>query len=222
MPTPLDFIETKPTTPHTATVIWLHGLGDSGFGHEPIAEEMNLDPALGIKFIFPHAPQLPVTVNGGMVMPAWYDILEANLGRKIDEAGIEQSSQQISDIIQQEIENGISADRIILAGFSQGGAVALHTALKYPIKLGGIIAMSTYLGVASVLNLSTSAINSGVTIYWGHGSQDPVVPLQLAKESIKTIEKGGYSVTLNQFPMEHSIHPQEISEVKQYIIRQLT
>ncbi|MGL1903564.1 MAG: alpha/beta hydrolase [Fibrobacterales bacterium] len=222
MPTPLQCIEKKTSPTHTATIIWLHGLGDSGFGHEPIAEEMNVDPALGIKFIFPHAPQLPVTINGGMVMPAWYDILEANLGRKIDEAGIEESSQQISDIIQDEIESGISADRIILAGFSQGGAVALHTALKYPVKLGGIIAMSTYLGVSSVLNLSTSAINKNVPIYWGHGSQDPIVPLRLAKESIDAITKGGYSVTLTEFPMEHSIHPHEIEEVKQYIISQLT
>ncbi len=222
MKTTLQYIQKKPPTTHTSTIIWLHGLGDSGFGHEPIAHEMSLPDSLGISFIFPHAKKQPVTVNGGISMPAWYDILEMDIGRKIDEQGLEESSQQISAIIQQEIAKGIAPENILIAGFSQGGAVALHTALKFPVKLGGIIALSTYLGAPSVLQTSTSHINASIPIYWGHGTHDPVVPLALAKESMQTLNNNGYTVSYSEYPMEHSIHPSEIQDIKQWIIDVLT
>lgn len=222
MKTTLQYIQKNSPTTHTSTIIWLHGLGDSGFGHEPIAQEMSLPDSLGVSFIFPHAKEIPVTVNGGMTMPAWYDILEMDIGRKIDEHGLEESSQQISALIQQEISKGIAPENILIAGFSQGGAVALHTALKFPVKLGGIIAMSTYLGAPSVLQTSTSHINASIPIYWGHGTHDPVVPLALAKESMQTLNNNGYTVSYSEYPMEHSIHPSEIQDIKQWIIDVLT
>ena len=218
---PVDYIRKSTSARHNTTVIWMHGLGDSGFGHESIAQEMNFPDDLGITFIFPHAPPIPVTINGGMVMPAWYDILENDISRKIDESGIEASSVKISQIIQGEIESGISPKSIMLAGFSQGGAVALHTALKYPVQLGGVIAMSTYLGTSSVLTASTSEINRSIPIFWGHGTFDPVVPLSLAKESMSTLNKNGYTVSFKAYEMDHSIHPQEILDIQNWITSNL-
>ena len=217
----LDYIRKNTSAQHKTTIIWMHGLGDSGFGHESIAQQMNFPDDLGITYIFPHAPSIPVTINGGMVMPAWYDILENDISRKIDESGIEESSVKISQIIQGEIESGILPKNIMVAGFSQGGAVALHTALKYPVPLGGVIAMSTYLGAPSVLTASTSQINQFIPIFWGHGTLDPVVPLSLAQESISTLKKSGYTVSYKAYQMEHSIHPQEILDIQNWIPRHL-
>ena len=218
---PLDYIRKDTSAQHSATIIWIHGLGDSGFGHESVAREMNFPDELGITFIFPHAPSIPVTINGGMVMPAWYDILENDISRRIDESGLEESSVKISQIIQGEIDSGILPKNIMVAGFSQGGALALHTALKYPVQLGGVIAMSTYLGAPSVLTASTSQINQSIPIFWGHGTLDPVVPLSLAQESISTLKKSGYTVNYKTYPMEHSIHPQEILDIQNWIPRNL-
>lgn len=217
MTKPLDYIRKNTSAQHHATIIWIHGLGDSGFGHESVAQEMNFPDELGISFIFPHAPPIPVTINGGMVMPAWYDILENDISRKIDEAGLEESSVKISKIIRDEIESGILPKKIMVAGFSQGGALALHTALKYPVRLGGVIVMSAYLGASSVLSASTSHINQSIPIFWGHGTFDPVVPLSLAKESIDTLMKSGYSVSYEAYEMQHSLHPQEILDIQKWI-----
>ena len=221
MTKPLDYIRKNTSDHHNTTIIWIHGLGDSGFGHESIAQEMNLPDELGITFVFPHAPSIPVTINDGMVMPAWYDILENDISRKIDEAGLEESSVKIAKIIQGEIESGILPKHIMVAGFSQGGALALHTALKYPVRLGGVIVMSAYLGATSVLTASTSHINQSIPIFWGHGTFDPVVPISLAKESIGTLKKSGYSVSYEAYEMQHSIHPQEILDIQNWIPRNL-
>lgn len=217
----LKFIEKKLSKQHKTTIIWMHGLGDSGYGHESIADEMSFPEGLGVKFILPHAEEIPVTVNGGATMPAWYDILEMNLGRKIDEQGIQDSSNKISDIIQNEIKSGIKPENIILAGFSQGGAVALHTGLNYPVKLGAIIAMSTYLGVPGVLTSSTAHVNMDTPIFWGHGTYDPVVPLSLGQESMESIQNHRFKIDYKEYEMEHSIHPQEIRDIQNWIIKAL-
>jgi phospholipase/carboxylesterase len=217
----LDKIEKQVAADHKSTLIWMHGLGDSGHGHAPLAKELTFPEALGVKFIFPHAPSIPVTINGGMSMPAWYDILEMNLGRKIDEAGLEASSQKISKMIEREVESGIDSKKIILVGFSQGGAVALHTALKYPIPLGGIVCLSTYLGANSVLTSSTTPVNKSIPIFWGHGNLDPVVPLSLAENSIQTLRDHHYEVTFKSYEMEHSIHPQEINDLQSWLVEKL-
>lgn len=217
----LGKIEKLVAPEHRSTLIWMHGLGDSGHGHAPIANELSFPDELGIKYIFPHAPSIPVTINGGMSMPAWYDILEMNLGRKIDEAGLEVSSQKISALIEKEVENGIDSKNIILVGFSQGGAVALHTALKYPVPLGGIVCLSTYLGATSVLHSSTTPVNKDIPIFWGHGSVDSVVPLTLAESSIQTLRDHDYEVTFKSYEMEHSIHPRELEDIQDWIIEKL-
>lgn len=217
----LDFIEKNVSNKHKATLIWLHGLGDSGHGHASFAQELKFPEEMGVKFIFPHAPEIPVTVNGGMKMPAWYDILEMGIGRKVDEDGLEESAQKISKLIQNEVASGIDSKNIILVGFSQGGAVALHTALKYPVELGGIMCLSTYLGSQSVLNTSTTPINKNIPIFWGHGSLDPVVTLSLAKESINILESHQYEVKYHEYEMEHSIHPQEVSDIEDWLLKRL-
>ncbi len=213
----IGFIEVKPEFEHRCTIIWLHGLGDSGHGHAPLASELKLAPELGVKFIFPHAPEQPVTVNGGAVMPAWYDILEMDIGRKIDEDGIEESAKKISDLIKAEIENGIESKNILIAGFSQGGAVALHTALQSSHSLAGIICMSTYLGADSIFQSQHRPINQNIPIFWGHGTYDAVVPLALAETSIETLNENNYKVELKTYPMEHSLHPDEVSDISEWI-----
>jgi phospholipase/carboxylesterase len=220
-PTSLNYLESKVSGSHKSTLIWLHGLGDSGHGHQSFAQELSFPEELGVKFIFPHAPSLPVSINGGQSMPAWYDILEMNLGRKIDEDGLENSAIKISELIQNEVDSGIESKNIILVGFSQGGAVALHTALKYPVRLGGIVCMSTYLGTNRVLSTSNTPVNKNIPIFWGHGRQDPVVPLSLALESIETLKKVDYDVDFHEYDMEHSIHPKEVIDVQEWITTQL-
>lgn len=156
--------------PIDRAVIWLHGLGASGHDFEPVVPQLGLDNDMAVRFIFPHAPQIPVTINGGMVMPAWYDILEMSLERKIDVAQIERSSQQIRDLIQREIERGVKPEHIVIAGFSQGGAVAYHVALSYPQRLAGLMTLSTYLATNDSLNYSD--INKDLPILIEHGVQD--------------------------------------------------
>lgn len=217
----LDFIEKQVSNEHKTTFIWLHGLGDSGHGHASFATELSFPEEFGIKFIFPHAPEMPVTINGGMTMPAWYDILEMDLGRKIDEDGLESSAQKVSELIEREVALGIESKNIYLVGFSQGGAVALQTALKYPVPLGGIVCMSTYLGSKQVFNASTIDINKNTPIFWGHGTVDPVVHLSLAKESIQILEEHQYKIEFHEYHMEHSIHPQEVLDLQAWFTNQL-
>jgi len=221
MTTDLTYIERLVSSYHKSTLIWLHGLGDSGQGHESFARELSFPDALGVKFIFPNAPSMPVSVNGGMVMPAWYDILAMDIGRKIDEEGIEASAQKISTLIKREVAQGIDSKKIILVGFSQGGAVALQTALKYPVPLGGIVCLSTYLGVKSVLSASTTPINQNIPIFWGHGTHDSVVRLPLAKQSIQALKDHHYEVTYREYEMEHSIHPDEVVDINQWLVSKL-
>lgn len=197
------------------SVIWLHGLGASGHDFEPVVPELGLDPQLAVRFVFPHAPRIPVTVNGGMVMPAWYDILEMSLDRKVDVVQIEKSAAAIRDLIQREIERGVNPENIVIAGFSQGGAVAYQTALTYPQRLAGLLTLSTYLAVEDTSNYT--AINKDLPIKIDHGTQDPVVPVVLGQRANEALTNQGYQVEFNTYPMAHQVCLPQIKAIGQWL-----
>lgn len=197
------------------SVIWLHGLGASGHDFEPVVPELGLDSQLAVRFVFPHAPRIPVTVNGGMVMPAWYDILEMSLDRKVDVVQIEKSAAAIRDLIQREIEQGVNPENIVIAGFSQGGAVAYQTALTYPQRLAGLLTLSTYLAVEDTSNYT--AINKDLPIKIDHGTQDPVVPIVLGQRANETLTNQGYQVEFNTYPMAHQVCLPQIKAIGQWL-----
>jgi phospholipase/carboxylesterase len=202
-------IETR-KNPDSA-VIWLHGLGADGNDFSPIVPELRLPVDLGIRFIFPHAPSIPVTVNGGFVMPAWYDILEMDIDRKIDIEGLLQSAKQVNDLIQKELDRGIKSTRILIAGFSQGGAVAYHSVLGHEQKLGGLLAMSTYFASSEVVELRET--NREIPIEIHHGTHDPVVPEHLGSGAFENLKKHGYQVEYRTYPMEHAVCPEQIGDI---------
>ncbi len=197
------------------SVIWLHGLGASGHDFEPVVPQLGLSKDMAVRFIFPHAPQIPVTINGGMVMPAWYDILEMSLERKIDIAQIEKSAQRINDLIKREIERGVAPEHIVIAGFSQGGAVAYHVALGYPKRLAGLIALSTYIATNEHINYNST--NKDIPILIEHGTQDPVVPVMLGQQAQKLLTDKGYSVEYNTYPMAHQVCMPQIKNIGQWL-----
>ena len=196
-------------------VIWLHGLGASGHDFEPVVPQLGLSKDMAVRFIFPHAPQIPVTINGGMVMPAWYDILEMSLERKIDVSQIERSAQQIRYLIQREIERGVKPEHIVIAGFSQGGAVAYHVALGYPQRLAGLMTLSTYLATNDSLKYSN--INKDLPILIEHGVQDPVVPVVLGQQANELLTNKGYKVEYNTYPMAHQVCMPQIQNIGQWL-----
>lgn len=211
-------LETHPNP--DAAVIWLHGLGADGHDFAPIVPELNLPPELGIRFLFPHAPSIPVTVNGGYVMPAWFDILEMNIDRKVDSAQLLVSAEAINRFIDRELERGIDSRRIILAGFSQGGAVAYQVSLSHARPLGGLIAMSTYFATSAIIELS--AANRNLPIEIQHGSHDPVVPQALGIRAAEFLRDRGYAVDFRTYPMEHAVCPQQIDHIAAALQRFLT
>lgn len=217
----LESVVIKPKSEHKATVIWLHGLGADGHDFEPIVPELHLPEELGVKFIFPHAPVMPVTINNGYPMRAWYDIRNADLAQREDQKGVRQSASFIMEFIQKELDNGIPSEKIILAGFSQGGAVTLHLATRLEFKIAGIIALSTYLTMADLLADEKSDANLNIPIFMAHGSQDPVVPMQRAQFSAKTLDENGFKVLWQDYPMPHAVCPPEIQAISQYIQQQL-
>ena len=197
-------VEHNPSNkPIDRAVIWLHGLGASGHDFEPVVPQLGLDNDMAVRFIFPHAPSRPVTINGGMVMPSWYDIFEMSLDRKVDVAQIEQSSQQIKDLINREVERGVKPEHIVIAGFSQGGAVAYHLALGYPQRLAGLMTLSTYLATND--QIEYSAANKELPILIEHGTHDPVVPVALGEQASKTLSARGYNVEYITYPMAHQV-----------------
>lgn len=201
----------------THSIIWLHGLGADGHDFEPIVSELNLNKT--IRFIFPHAPNMPVTINDGLSMPAWYDIKAAQINSLQDEVGIKKSQQSILMLIEKEIERGMKSENIILAGFSQGGAIALHTALRYDKPLAGIMGLSTYLPLADKVAHEINAANQKIPILLMHGTHDPIIPLQLATETQRQLENLGYATELKTYPMEHSVCPEEIDSISIWINR---
>jgi phospholipase/carboxylesterase len=197
------------------SVIWLHGLGASGHDFEPVVPQLGLSQNMVVRFLFPHAPQRPVTINGGMVMPAWYDILEMSLERKVDIGQIEESSQQIHDLISREIQRGVKPEHIVIAGFSQGGAVAYHVALGYPQRLAGLMALSTYLATND--SLDYSAANKDMPILIEHGTQDPVVPVILGEQAKQLLTAKGYNVEYHSYPMAHQVCMPQIQAIGQWL-----
>jgi phospholipase/carboxylesterase len=211
---PLE-VETGPKP--TASVIWLHGLGADGHDFEPIVPELGLarDPA--IRFVFPHAPHRPVTINNGYVMRAWYDIAVTEFGRQEDAAGIRESEQILLGLIQRERDRGVTADRIVLAGFSQGGAIALHTGLRAPQRLGGILALSCYLPLTDTLEAEAHPANVDVPIFMAHGTDDPVIAVELGESSADWLKRRGARIEWRTYPMGHSVHPREISDIASWL-----
>ena len=207
--------ETRPTP--DATVIWLHGLGADGYDFAPIVPELNLPESLAIRFIFPHAPSIPVTVNNGFVMPAWFDIMEMEIDRKVDAKQLLVSASAISRYIDREQERGIDSRRIILAGFSQGGAVAYQVCLSYPRPLGGLIAMSTYFATSESIELNQA--NQELPIEIHHGLYDPVVPQVLGIRAADFLRNRGYAVNFRTYPMDHSVCPQQIGQISEALQR---
>jgi len=203
------------------SVIWLHGLGADGHDFEPIVPELDFPQRLRTRFVFPHAPSRPVTLNQGYVMPAWYDIVSIDEHAIQDEAGIRGSAARIVALLEREQAQGVKAGNIVLAGFSQGGAIAMHVALRYPRGLAGLLALSTYLPLAERLTIEMAAENRGLPIFMAHGRYDPVVPLGMAEASRRVLVEQGYSVDWRVYPMEHSVSPQEIADISDWLAQRL-
>jgi phospholipase/carboxylesterase len=212
----VETIEIETGAKPQAAVIWLHGLGADGHDFEPIVPELRLPASLPIRFVFPHAPVRPVTLNNGYRMRAWYDIFQLGGGPE-DEAGIRGSEGVLKELISGEVGRGIKPSKIILAGFSQGGAIALQTATRYPEKVAGVLALSTYLPLAAKLGAERSQANLATPIFMAHGSYDDVIPLQRAEQSRKLLEGAGYAVEWHTYPMPHSVCPPEIADISAYL-----
>jgi phospholipase/carboxylesterase len=219
MTTPLlECIEQQTGAHPDAAVIWMHGLGADGNDFVPIVNEMRLPPTLSIRFVFPHAPVRPVTINQGMRMRAWYDILQFGGGPE-DEAGVRASQKLLEELIAAEKKRGMKS--IVLAGFSQGGAVVLQTALRHQERLTGVLALSTYLPLNATLEAERSPANQGLPIFMAHGQYDDIIPLARAEQSRQVLERLGYKVEWHTYPMPHSVCPEEIADISQFLRRVL-
>lgn len=215
--TRLPSIISNPNTPIRSCVIWLHGLGASGDDFAPIVPQLDIQDELGIRFVFPHAPDRPVTVNGGARMPAWYDISEMDLMNRADYSGIEQSSAIIHQMINDEIACGIDPSRIVIAGFSQGGVIAINTGLHFPQTLAGIMALSTYIPMHDTLPNAISSGHTKLPIFYAHGDMDPVIPIEYAESSRHFLEQAGFPVQWHSYPMDHAVCPKEIRHIKDWL-----
>ncbi|HXF65684.1 MAG TPA: alpha/beta hydrolase-fold protein [Burkholderiales bacterium] len=220
----LQAIEIQTGSDPAASVIWMHGLGADGNDFVPVVEELDLDGAPAIRFVFPHAPVRPVTINGGALMRAWYDVSFGDLegrSRRADEAGLRESQAQIAALVERESARGVAPRNIVLAGFSQGGAVALETGLRYPERLAGVMALSTYLPLAERLPQEASAANRATPVFMAHGLYDPVVPYAMGAGTRALLAGLGYSVEWHEYPMPHSVCPQEIADIGAWLRRVL-
>ncbi len=222
---PCITLETGPEPKHS--IIWLHGLGADGEDFVPIADEMTLPVA--VRYLFPHAPMRPVTLNGGYVMRAWYDILVAapstgisvGSGDREDETGIRAAQSEIDKLIAREKQRGIAAGNIFLAGFSQGGAIALHTGLRQTERLGGILALSTYLPLSRTLQTEADAAAKLTPIFMAHGQADPVIPYAFGRSSAEELLRQGYALEWHSYAMPHSVYPEEIRDIEQWLVHRL-
>ena len=200
--------------PSSGSIIWLHGLGADGHDFEPIVPELRLPDTLSLRFIFPHAPVRPVTLNGGMSMRAWFDIYSLDREGPADEAGIRASAENLDALIQREIDRGVVPGRIVVAGFSQGGAIAMHSALRYPEQLAGLMALSTYLPLQSAFRTEViddaPVANQDLPIFMAHGHFDPVLPLQWGRHAAEFLEGAGFTVDWHDYPMQHEVCMEEI------------
>ena len=217
----LDAIEIETAPNPDAAVVWMHGLGADGHDFEPIVPELRLPATTRIRFVFPHAPLRPVTINQGHVMRAWYDIRALAGVRREDEAGVRQSARQVEALLARERQRGIAPGRIVVAGFSQGGAMALHVGLRHPDRLAGILALSCYLPIANTLDTELSPANRDVPIFWAHGLHDPMIPQAMAEQGRAQLGELGYQIDWHQYPIPHSVSAEEIADVARWLARVL-
>lgn len=216
-----DAVVLNPSIVATASVIWLHGLGADGHDFVPVVDELRLPESLPVRFIFPHARPRPVTINNGYVMRAWYDIKALGRSGTEDDAGIRESQGVVNGYVERQIAAGIAADRIVVAGFSQGGAIALHTGLRYPQRLAGVMALSTYLPLRDSLSAEAAPANRDVPILMCHGLHDGVLPAALGSASRDLLLSLGYHVEWQSYPMEHSVCMEEIADISSWLQAQL-
>ena len=220
----LEAIEIETGPKPGAAVIWMHGLGADGNDFVPIVHELDLEGAPDIRFVFPHAPMQPVTINNGYVMRAWYDVGWGDLEgktRQADEKGVRASQVAVGKLIEREVGRGITSDKIVLAGFSQGGAVALQAGLRYPHRLAGVMALSTYLPLAESFAQEATQQNRKTRIFMAHGIQDGVVPYAMGARSRDLLVQAGYDVEWREYPMQHSVCPEEIAHIGAWLKRVL-
>ena len=213
----LDAIEIETAPNPDAAVVWMHGLGDDGRGWSEVVPSLGLPRQLAVRFIFPHAPVMPVTINNGMRMRAWYDIRQANLNERADLDGVRRSQAHVAALLAREAARGVAPGRTVLAGFSQGGAIALYAGLRAPARLAGIVALSTYLIAAERIAAEASATNRDVPIFMAHGTYDPVVQFAWAERSRDTLKAAGWPVEWHAYPMEHGAVLEEITAVGAFI-----
>ena len=213
-----DCVEIQTGPAPTAAVVWLHGLGADGHDFEPIVPELAWPGQPAIRYLFPHAPVRPITINSGMAMRAWYDITGVDLAQRQDAQGIQQSAALVTRLLDGVRESGIPSERTVLAGFSQGGAVALYLALRHPHRLAGVIALSTYLPLAPGTEREAHEANRATPILMGHGSADPVVPMQYGQMSAQALQGLGYDVRWHTWPMPHSVCAEEVVVIRQFLM----
>ncbi|MCC9000349.1 MAG: alpha/beta fold hydrolase [Candidatus Contendobacter sp.] len=217
----LTTVEIEPAGAVRSSVIWMHGLGADANDFGPIVPEMRLPTELGIRFVFPNAPVRPVTVNGGMRMRAWYDVLTVDLPRREDPDGVYDSERAIVALLEREKQRGVPAERIVLAGFSQGGAMALHTGLRYPERLAGILALSCYIPLADRLNAERRLANQHTPLFIAHGDYDAVIPMRYGQMSVERLESLGYAPEWRDYGMGHEVCWEEIRDIAGWLARVL-
>ena len=215
----LHAVEIEPERPADAAVILMHGLGADGHDFETLVFELKLPPGSAIRWVFPHAPIRPVTLNGGMPMRAWFDIVGLERRSEEDEAGIRESGEGVRALVGREKERGIPAERIVLAGFSQGGAMALFTALREPERLAGVLALSTYVPLAATLEDEAHPAGAAVPIFMAHGTLDPIVPMALGEGARDLLRSRGYDVVWHTYPMPHSVSADEVADIREWLLR---
>jgi phospholipase/carboxylesterase len=213
----LETVEMSTGPAPSAAVVWLHGLGADGHDFEPIVPHLLWPGAPDIRFVFPHAPVRPVTINAGMAMRAWYDIVSLSSGRDHDQKGIADSVNQAAKLVARERQRGIASERIVVAGFSQGGAIATQLALRYPEKLAGLIALSTYLLLDHRIERDRNGANAALPVFVGHGRSDPVVPFFLGEQLAERLQGMGHEVEWRQYAMQHAVCPEEIADLSAWL-----
>ncbi len=217
----LPYVEVNPNGEHDAVVIWLHGLGDSGNGFAPIVPELRLPENHKIRFVFPHAPIRPITINNGMPMRAWYDIKSMDFNQRADVEGVHESAAQVEELIEAELDKGIPSERILLAGFSQGGVIALHLGMRLNKPLAGIMALSTYMSEPEKLAAEASEENKSTAIFCAHGQQDDVVPMFLGHAAYKVLEQNGYNVQWKEYVMQHNVCLPQLQDISAWLSERL-
>ena len=213
-------VEVETGAEPSASIIWLHGLGADGHDFEPIVPELRLPAELPLRFVFPHAPVRPVTINGGIAMRAWYDIVSFDRGGPVDAAGIGDSTAILEALIAREEQRGIEPGRIVLAGFSQGGAIAINTALRTQKKLAGLMVLSSWLALSDALQ--ADALDTSVPVFMAHGQFDPMIPMQFGRSSADALAGAGFDVEWHDYPMAHAVCPQEIVDIRTWLLKVLS